>query len=275
MNEGLLGKIFFLKRFLPFIVMGLLIVAIIAGIVMVRQRQEIRSKATLETAVLRFSLNSLGNKEVGETFPVLDVIIDAKSNNITGVDFEIEFDDSKLDALGEFTPRQDNSLETVIIPGSGRSGLSPNVVRFVAVNKNDAQIMKSGTFILGSLQFKAAAKTTGLGTIKFKRAQVIAADRIDMEVPLDITSTATYSIGSDCIDGDANGDGCVDIENDFRIWKSEYLSQTGLRADFYDGAVKLSRCSKPGKTGDSKIDGLDYTEWKRNLNSPNRCGASL
>lgn len=273
------------RQFLALLLFLVVLFAVPLTVYLVKQRQELRSRADVGKVVLLFGANNLGTKAPGEEFAPVDIVLNAGDNNITGVDITITFDNT-LEAV-KFEPQAGN-FDYTVIPGTKRPNnidnfSSPRAVRYVAVNKG-ANTKSGPGLVLGKVWFKAVALTSGEPKIRFGNAQIVASGRTEeLEVTKD--STVAYVVQNAPVPtaaptpttaptptsapgrmaGDANDDRCVNI-TDYNIWKQERQTQTAKCADWVGGGPN-------GNLSDGATDisdfGVWYREWQIPLNREN------
>ena len=246
-----------------------LVLGVVTGISLIQTSKQLTSKASQSGGPsLLFSPKSQANLVKDGEFYV-DLALNTDNNLISGVDIEVRYSDNFR--LVEFRADPGSGLETVVIPGMPPDNYT-NVLRFAAVNKT-GNIPVRGAIKLGDMKFKAVKNGTGKVTISNAKL-VIANQEISMTPGFDI---GEYTVGgtsdpglppnspSACIDGDADGNGCVDA-NDYNIWKAEYFKTVNTKkADFYPVCSGASR-------GDGSVDIVDFAVWlKESTVGSNRC----
>ena len=212
------------RQFLALLLFLVVLFAIPLTVYLVKQRQELRSKADVGKVVLLFGANNLGTKAPGEEFASVDIVLNAGDNNITGVDITIAFDNT-LEAI-KFEPQPGN-FDYTVIPGTKRpnnidNSTSPRTVRYVAVNKG-ANTKSGPGLVLGKVWFKAVAVTSGEPKIRFSDAHAVSSGRVEeLEVTKDSTvdyivqnaagpiNTPTPTPVPGRVVGDADDNQCVD-----------------------------------------------------------------
>lgn len=248
------------RQFLALLLFLIVLFAIPLTVYLVKQRQELRSKADVGKVVLLFGANNIGTKAPGEEFAPVDIVLNAGDNNITGVDITIAFDNT-LEAV-KFEPQAGN-FDYTVIPGTKRPNnidnyTSPRTIRYVAVNKG-ANTKSGPGLVLGKVWFKAVALTSGDPKIRFSDAHAVSSGRTEeLEVTRDSTvayvvqntpgptNTPTPTPAPGRKPGDADDNICVDTR-DYQIFLRE--------------AGKAPKCT--GWSGGSPVGLEDYNIWYR------------
>lgn len=267
------------RQFLSLLLFLIILFAIPLTVYLVKQRQELRSKADVGRVVLTFGANNIGTKAPGEEFAPVDLVLNAGDNNITGVDITIAFDNT-IEAV-KFEPQAGN-FDYTVIPGIKRpnnidNSTSPRTVRYVAVNKG-ANTKSGPGLVLGKVWFKAAALTSGDPKVRFGDAHAVSSGRTEeLEVAKDSTvaylvqntpgptSTPTPSPTPSPtpvpgrMAGDADGNSCVDNADRLQ-WVKERNGD-------------CHRCTNwSNETAPKRNYGQDYTLWYTAFaNKPSLC----
>lgn len=174
------------KKKLIALLLLLLAVAIPASVYLVLQQQEIRGRAEPATT-LAFDPPEL-RKTVGETF-TLNVNIDTGSNFVSGAELHIQYDTTKLTAIGidiagsPFLPR-------VLVQGSAQGGFA-----FITLGSQPSD-PKRGTGTLATVTFRATASTAGAPTfVRFTDDTAVAGTREAGDVLASRPAAASVIIG--------------------------------------------------------------------------------
>ena len=142
-------------------VVAILIVAIPVTLYLVRQIQDLRSRAAVPTGAVTLSLSPAeSSKNTGEEFEV-QLKMNARNQDITGVNIQLAYNTNILQ-LVTFDPALSSfdTLRNTVDDPLGQ-------FRFTAVRKSKDPI-SSGVLILGTLKFKARAG--GVSTVRFAPA---------------------------------------------------------------------------------------------------------
>lgn len=268
-----------IKQLLPIIILIIIILAIPLGVYLVRQQQQLRSKALEGRANLEFSPN-LQDVSLGSPLNVALQINSGYENRVSAVDVEIAY--SAQLALRDFEPDFNSGLDKIVI-----SDIDPSTrtLRFVAANTTGTVPFKR-LVTIGTLRFDTVRE--GRAEIGAASADKIIVTASGQEQPLIVDSSqkGIYAInlvlsptptatpipsgplpptGSPTptqpptvtptkapVRGDANGDFCVD-RRDYDIWLSEYTGRTSTKKADFD---------KNGKVGPE-----DYAIWLEEFNS--------
>ncbi|MBI2443188.1 MAG: hypothetical protein HYV40_04765 [Candidatus Levybacteria bacterium] len=175
----------FKNRKILYLIIGGLILLLAIWLVasQIKKQTETRSKAAGEAVT--FSLTPASQDVViGNTFQI-NVSLDAKTNNITGVDLTLQYNPQVSDAVS-FQPAGNFNTELIktIDPATG-------TVRFATVNTGTTVL--SGVMPIGTLTL--TGKSQGSGTLALQKAQITASG-IQTEIPLDPTTAATYTVST-------------------------------------------------------------------------------
>ncbi len=173
------------RRKILLLILGLiLLLSIPLTIYLVRQQQEIRSRATGQEVSFQLSPQT-ANAIVNDTLPVAISLANSAGYNITGVDFTLTFDSDILEALS-FQPN--TTLNTVIInnPPNNNNGTFRFVVVDTSANQNTQNPLS-----LGTITFKA--KQVGTATVGFQNNQVTALGN-DNLLPVGTNTVGSYTV---------------------------------------------------------------------------------
>ncbi len=175
----------------PLYIIGILIllVAIPLTIILVRQQQIFRSKATGSVSY-SFSPASASH-QVNEGFDV-QITLDTSGSNVSFVDFNMTFNKDVLQ-LGSFTPSSTfNTIVTNAPPDN-----STGTFHFVAGNNSTTQVVGSSV-VIGTIHLVGKANGVGQVTLSSKETT------LRTDPPSDVTAngaTGTYTITSTAITG--------------------------------------------------------------------------
>lgn len=277
-------------RFRQILLLLLIVTALPLIVIAAQQQQTLRQRAGGGGVLLTLSPTS-GTAQVGELLSV-DVILQASSNNITGVDVSVQFNDAIL-SVNKFVPGTQFNAEVV-----NRVDPATSTFRYVATS-TDASAQITGDIRLGTLVLEP--KASGQGTVSFQASQVTALGNPDglsvssengsyvVTIPISPTvePTATPSATPTAIltptatsnptlpptatstplptntpvpptpttapvVGDANGDRIVNIL-DYNIWRDEFLGTVSTKTSDFNR--------------DGKIDLLDFNIWRTAFNN--------
>lgn len=289
MLSGITGKLGQLKdgiggkQFLALLLVLVILFAIPLTVYLVKQRQELRSKASGRTLSLEFR-GAPQSVAAGGTFQVDLVLQGSSQSTYTGADVTITYPADKV-TLVSFTPPASPALDTEIWRDPNPLS-STGTFRYIAVNKGNPN---PASFItLGTLTFKMTA-TTGDAQLSFGNSsqavvleevesfiasltggQQLAVSPVTVAVAAGPTNTPTPSPTPSPTPvpgrkvGDANDDKCVNIA-DYNIWKSEVQTRAKC-ADWRGGGAD-------GSFADNIVDTSDfaiwYSEWQKPANREN------
>lgn len=256
------------------IIILVVIIGIPVTLYLVKQQQDLRSKATGGNS-LTFSPSSR-TVERGTSFDVDFGIRFDPQQQLTGMDVTITYS-ANLE-MENFTK------ETGVLSREVDYDPQPTrrTVHYIAVNRTGT-LNRRNDLKLGTLRFKAI--NDGPATITATHDQIVVlgqASYLDVD-----NASVTYTIGGStpspspspspsappviaCVNGDVTAgsfhNGCVDA-NDYNVWLREFRGEvTTKTADFY------TECNANNQKGDGVINISDYNIWLREFNAGrNRC----
>lgn len=177
----------------------------------------------------------------------LDIYLDTATNNVSGVSFVLQYDQSlKLERSNI-----DKSLFNNIL----KDTISQTSYTFAAVDTIGKTI--TGKTKLGTLTFTPVAQNTN-ATLSFSDVQITEVNSIGSISKNSYPNAGVYTIiapatapTAKILQGNANEDEAVNIL-DYQIWRDEYLgAATTAKADF---------------NKDNKIDLVDFSIFRNELN---------
>ncbi len=263
------------RQFIALLLFLLILFTVPITVYLVKQRQELRSRATSErTLSLEFA--SVPQSVTKGSIVVMDVVVSSAGvpSSLSAVDFTVSYDKNIL-TFTSFTPTV-SPLGEVIWATSNPAGS----YRFIAVSSN-APDAKSN-FKVGTITFQVAPSATNT-TVSFaadseltvledaepyigqrltlSQANLNMSDRV---VPPGPTDTPTPTPAPQRKVGDANDDACVNVA-DYNIWKTEAQGRAKC-ADWRGGGAG-------GASSDGTVDASDfaiwYSEWQKPANREN------
>lgn len=258
-------------------------------VIIAQQVQDIRQRATDSQtppplppggAVSLTMTPNIFNLTIGAATPTsAQIVINAGSNNITGVDFTFSYNPAMIKVVG-FTPATgfDSELYKTIDNTTGK-------LRFAAVDTTTATA-NTGSVPVGTIQFSGS--TVGSSTGTFQSVQITALGYTGAlpnttndtatfttaaqatftpvpptatntpvpptatTTPLPPTATATVPPATNTptqapLPGNFNGDSVVDIL-DFNRWRNEF--------------TKVAATLTADANGDGKVDLIDFSFWR-------------
>lgn len=258
-----------IKKLAPIVALLILILGVVVGVSLIQRNQQLKSQASqLAAPVVFFSPKTQeGLVKDGEFY--VDLVVNTSGNLVSGVDVDVRYPGNLL-RLIEFRADPASGLETIVIPGIPDN--YSNILRFTAVNKTGTLPVRNAIKI-GDLKFRAVKD--GKALVNVSNAQLVIANQDEAVKPG--SETGVYTIGAGtpppppppppaaCIDGDADGNGCVDGA-DLTIWRLEFSKSINSQlSDF-------SPVCQGTKRGDGVIDISDAAVWLREFTlGANRC----
>lgn len=182
-----------INKLLPFIIVGLILVAIPITTLLVRQQQIFKSRAA--TTVTLHLTPVTASEPVGQSFDVI-VSVDSGNLDISGVDISLSFTPGILQ-LANFTPS--TSYSSVILNGPANNDTGN--FRFIEVNNSTSPIT-GNNIALGTLHF--SGKAVGSAQVKFLTTQITASGQ-SAAIPTANNDTGNYNITN----GSTNNNGAT------------------------------------------------------------------
>lgn len=276
------------KQFVAVFLVLVVLFAIPLTIYLVKQRQEIRSKASTGAATVSFGATDLGSKNIGESFAPFDILLSAEQNNVTGVDITVTFDDT---LTATFTPPASsgsNIFDYTVIPSAkypnsvNNSG-SSRTIRYVAVNKSKNNSVNGPAIVLGKITFTAAKLTaTGTHQIQFGDVYVVAAGQKDkLNVTKDAVVTYTVAVPPARVDGGWTTDwgscsatACGTSGTQTRTCTNPAPANGGAACSGASSQTCSASCQQVSGDADGNncVDNADRLQWVRERNGDcHRC----
>lgn len=170
-----------------------LILSIILGVYLVRQRTQLKSKASADTAILAFvPATAAANLAQDVSFTIsFNKGTGVKQPAITGVDLRISIDNPNM-RIVSFTPDTTSSKFNTQLrqPEVSADGTT---FRYTAINTADTASLPAGqVVILGTLVVRTTA--AGTASLRFDNTTQVVASGYKDAVPLDLTRTGVVTI---------------------------------------------------------------------------------
>lgn len=172
-------------KLLRLLVIGLLLVALPVIIFLVKQQQDLRSKA-FDTVTLKLTPPTL-TKNLND--PLFDVVVSIDGGNldVSGIDITVNFSPTILE-LTSFTPS--GVYNSVLLNGPPNN--TTGSIRIILANNSSTPIVGSNV-VLGTLHFRG--KTIGTSPVTFVPNQITAAGRTTAIATTNNT-TGSYTISN-------------------------------------------------------------------------------
>lgn len=276
-----------------FLIVVLLILSLVIGLYLIKQPQQLQSRAFQPKGTVALQLNTASvNIATGSAVEAILQMDTGDANKVTGVDVTVKYNEN-LNLTG-FELDSASGLDKTVL-----SSFDPNARSFhlIAVN-NSGSISGSGLVNIGKL--KLTAPKAGAGVIEITDEPILTAAAQAGKLTLiktdrpnlpPVYAGLTYNIGGtvsvtptlgptstvtptgtfpQCVNGDVGDNGCVD-NTDFGEWFKEFTGMSAdknarneLKADFYP-------VCQGGKRGDGVINGADLNIWIKESGGANKC----